>query len=173
VIHPPWEPSHRQAGQVFWESWRRSLDALEPFARRQGVRLALENLVTYAFHTIERALSLYGPEFLGLCYDSGHGHFSGSGLEQLDLLKQRLLALHLNDNDGTGDHHQLPFSGKVDWPRLAGILAASDYRGCLTLEVVQDPERFPETGRFLVEARQQGEALAALLAEHGWHSAVT
>ncbi|KKN76715.1 hypothetical protein LCGC14_0366860, partial [marine sediment metagenome] len=38
-------------------------------------------------------------------------------------------------NDGSGDQHNLPFSGTVDWPRLVRTIAESSYVKPLSLEV--------------------------------------
>ena len=46
-----------------------------------------------------------------------------AGLDWLDKLKGRLSSIHLHDNDGRSDQHRIPFTGTVDWPRLAGLIA--------------------------------------------------
>jgi len=131
IMHFPIEPPEREP---FWTRMRRPLDELEPFARSRGVRIAIENLSCGNFDTIERLFALYGPDFLGLCYDSGHGNVAGNGLARLDRVKDRLISLHLHDNDGSGDQHRLPFDGTIDWARLARLIAASPYRKPLSFE---------------------------------------
>ena len=131
IMHFPVEPAEREP---FWTRMRRTLDALEPFARSHGVRIAIENLSRDNFDALERVFALYGSDFLGLCYDSGHGNVAGNGLDRLERVKDRLLSVHLHDNDGTGDQHKLAGDGTVDWPRLARLLAASAYRKPLSFE---------------------------------------
>jgi sugar phosphate isomerase/epimerase len=112
-----------------WAPLCRSLDALEPDARTLGVRIAVENgSEPGSWRTIERLLAAYSPDFVGLCYDSGHGNIGDTGLGPLSRLAARLIAVHLHDNDGIADQHRPPFTGTVDWPRLAAILARSPYR---------------------------------------------
>ena len=145
---------------------RRSLDALAPVARRHGIRIAIENTETTAqFAAPRQLLEAYPPDFLGLCYDSGHGNLTGQrGLDELETLTDRLIALHLHDNDGSGDHHQLLFTGTVDWPRLATLIARSSYRGCVSSEAaLRQSWRGTET-EFLAAAFGAGERLAALIA---------
>jgi len=84
----------------------RSLDALAPFARERGVRIALENMGYDDFVRLRQLFSLYGADFLGLCYDAGHGNLDGQGLMHLEHLKGRLISVHLHDNDGSGDQHK-------------------------------------------------------------------
>jgi len=134
------------------------------------VRIALENLGPSSFETIEKALSFYGPEFLGFCYDSGHGNKAepGGQLDRLEALKGRLIALHLHDNDGGSDQHKPIFSGTVDWHRLAGIVAASGYtKGILTLELSIDASGLADEEAFLREARNTGVRFADMVAAPG------
>ncbi len=120
ILHMAAQPADDAMQTAFWDPIRRSLDSLQPFSRDHGVRIALENLTDGNFATVRAVLEHYSPEFVGLCYDSGHGNITGDGLDQLESLKQRLIALHLHDNDGNGDDHLPLFSGTVYWPRLAG-----------------------------------------------------
>jgi len=113
---------------------RRSLDELQPLAAKAGVRIAIENMANDAFGTLRALFALYAPDYLGLCYDSGHGNVGGKGLDHLDTVKDRLIAVHLHDNDGSGDRHDILFNGTVDWPRLAQILARSSYSKCVSSE---------------------------------------
>lgn len=113
---------------------RRSLDELRTTATHSGIRIAFENMPGDNFVLIGDLFAAYGPEYVGLCYDSGHGALGGHGLRHLERLKDRLLAVHLHDNDGAADRHDLPFTGVVDWNRLARVLAQSAYRKCMSLE---------------------------------------
>jgi sugar phosphate isomerase/epimerase len=98
---------------------RKSLDDIEPFVRRHAVRVALENMAKDDFEMLGILLGEYEPGFLGLCYDSGHANMGGEGIQGLERLKERLIAVHLHDNDGVNDQHKIPFTGTVDWNRLA------------------------------------------------------
>lgn len=133
VMHVPHPPDHDGRCGRSLDPVRRSLDTLAAPVRRLGVRIAIEN---GCFACIGTLLSEYPPDVLGICYDSGHGNCQGggTGLDALDRVKDRLVALHLHDNDGSADQHRPPFTGTVDWPRLAGIIAASSYAGCISME---------------------------------------
>jgi sugar phosphate isomerase/epimerase len=145
-----------------WDSLRRSLDELAPCGRSLGVRIAIEN---GEWPPIRALLDAYPPDFLGLCYDSGHGNVDGVGLAELDRARDRLLSVHLHDNSGTADEHRLPFSGTVDWARLAAILSASAYRKCISIESNMSHEPTLGQEEFLAGAFAAGGRLAAMVAE--------
>lgn len=118
------------------DALRKSLDELMPLSQELHVPIAVENMPYDSFIIIEKLLSEYPAECLGLCYDSGHGHlFDNKGLDHLDHNKNRLLALHIHDNNGTGDQHQPPFYGTLEWERFASILRASNYPREISFEL--------------------------------------
>ena len=134
-----------------WDMLRKSLDAIQPHADKLGVRIAIENC-RGDWDLIRALCDFYPPDFLGICYDSGHGNFIGRGLDHLDTLKDRLVCVHLHDNDGTADQHRLPFTGTVDWPRLAGILSVSAYTKCISMEPNMRNEGIPDETEYLAKA---------------------
>jgi sugar phosphate isomerase/epimerase len=162
VLHLPHKPDGAEALEAYRAALRRSLDESEPLARRLSIKIALENMENDDFEDLGRLLSAYGPEFLGLCYDSGHGNIGTSGLDNLERLGDRLVSVHIHDNDGTEDQHGLPFSGTIDWRRLAKIIAASSYQGCASLECNMRGESIKEPV-YLRQAYQAGKAVAELI----------
>ena len=145
---------------AYWERMWRSLDALAPVARRCGVRIAIEN---GNFDAIERVFARYGPRYVGLCYDAGHGNLIADGLDRLERVLDRLISIHLHDNDGEGDQHKLLFSGTVDWPRLAGLLARSPYAKPVSMETTMARYEDWEETAFLARARDTGETFARMV----------
>jgi sugar phosphate isomerase/epimerase len=165
ILHlPPLVAAEGGGGDDGLTLVRRSLDTLMPFARDHGVRIALENMSVNNFHIIELLLSEYGPDFLGLCYDAGHGNVEGHGLDYLERVKGRLISVHLHDNDGTGDQHNLLFAGTVDWNRLAGILATSSYEKCVSMELSIRNSGFTDEVAFLQRGFETGTRFAAMIA---------
>ncbi len=117
-----------------WKQLRRSLDELEKYCTGKNARIAIENLFFDEFNGISELMGEYSPDYLGICYDSGHGNMGGRGLEHLAKFADRLISLHLHDNNGFDDQHKPLFSGTVDWEKLSSIIAKSSYDGPLTLE---------------------------------------
>jgi sugar phosphate isomerase/epimerase len=154
IMHVPADPESAPV--------RRSLDELEPFCRERNVRIAIEN---GSFEAIRRLLSECDPQYVGLCYDSGHGNTAPDGLNHLESLKGRLISVHLHDNDGTGDQHRLLFSGTVDWNRLARIMAKSAYAKGVSMEVTMGRSGIQDEREFLKQAFETGTAFSKMIAE--------
>ncbi|MCX7019770.1 MAG: sugar phosphate isomerase/epimerase family protein [bacterium] len=140
----------------------KSLSELEPFAKKRNVRIAIEN---GKFNDIRHVFSRWAPDFLGLCYDAGHGNIAGDGLDELERLKDRLISIHLHDNDSGADQHNLLFSGTVDWARLAAIIARSSYHKCASMEVSMDNAAISDETAFLQCAFDTGMRFSQMI-EH-------
>lgn len=133
---------------------RKSLDELMPLLEKTGVKIAVENTGNDSYELINALLQEYPASCLGTTYDSGHGNFGEcKGLDNLEKVKDRLYVLHLNDNSGTGDPHQPPFMGTVDWERLAKIILDSPCKEKpYSFEIVMRNTPF-----FEAEAKEQKE----------------
>lgn len=46
------------------------------------------------------------------------------------------MALHLNDNDGKGDQHLMPFDGNINWDTVMKKITDIQYKGATTLEIM-------------------------------------
>lgn len=163
VMHTPALPAGQDTSDAF-DAVQRSIDALLPLVRKTGVRLAIENGGADDFRSLTMLCERYGEDVLGLCYDCGHGNLGGGhGLDHIDRLKHRLIAIHLHDNDGSGDQHRVPFTGTVDWGRLARILAASAYRGCISMESNLHNTPEAQKATFLSDAYAAGSRLTGMV----------
>ncbi len=134
IMHIPGKRGVEADDNVLQTQLRKSLDFLQPLATKQNVRIAIENVPNDDFQEIRKLFSEYPSSYIGLCYDSGHGNIGGKGLEHLDSLKDRLISVHLHDNDGYKDQHNLLLTGTVNWPELARIIAESAYDKCVSME---------------------------------------
>jgi sugar phosphate isomerase/epimerase len=134
----------------------RSFDELESFAKNAGVRIAMENLFLVPFkeedEKFERLFERYDADYMGLCYDSGHATISGidNYYHYLEKYNDRLFMTHLQDTDSIDpallgdfskvvahDAHRPPFTGVLDWDRIArGVAKAPLMRFPADIEVV-------------------------------------
>jgi len=147
----------------YTDSIRKSLDELRPYVKSRNIKIAIENIIN--FPVVDKYFSDYSSDFLGLCYDSGHGNLEENSYEWLDKFKDRLISIHIHDNDGKKDLHQIPFAGTVEWERLAKILAESSYRKCVNLETSIHNMATKDEQKFLDKAIGAAEKLSEMISE--------
>lgn len=152
---------------------------LEPYAKKFGVKIALENMWTYsneqgkalpcACSTAEdflRHLNLLDPEHFVACLDIGHAEMLGdcvSAPELIRALGKRLKCLHVHDNDKVHDLHSFPYVGNIDWDPIYTALRETGYDGDFTFEAILGYFRLPPellldsmkllhaTGRYMIQ----------------------
>lgn len=134
MMHVPCAKIHTPAE---CDAMMRTFEDLLPHMQKYGCRVACENMNGYDedYVMIDRLLAAFPEKWVGLTYDSGHGNFPVNMIDYIDARKNRLMALHLNDNDGTQDQHQPAFYGTVDWNKIARIIQESPYTNPLSFEV--------------------------------------
>ena len=119
------------------DALKRSLDEIVPVLEKYDAKLAVENRRNDSFRVIAEVMANYPAERIGITLDTGHANIDEArGLERVEKFKDRLQALHLNDNDGVGDLHQPPFYGTLDWERVAKLVAASSYTRPASFELL-------------------------------------
>ncbi|MCL1952154.1 MAG: sugar phosphate isomerase/epimerase [Oscillospiraceae bacterium] len=126
------------------ERLKRVVDAAE----RLHVNIAMENMCRPEY--LDRIFSSIDSKRLGFCFDSGHWNVFMPEADLLGLYGDKLMALHLHDNDGKEDWHALPFSGNIDWGGIIAKLKALPYGGAAALEVgIKQLEHIKEPDAFL------------------------
>ena len=107
--------------------------SLIDLAARLKVKLAFENL-----RVLEHLHAIFDCEDAsraGMCYDIGHNHCYTHDDLLLARYSDRIMAVHLHDNDGSTDRHLIPFDGTIDWKAEMETLGKSSYQGSITLEI--------------------------------------
>ena len=118
----------------------KSLTEIDSFARSCGVKVSLENLFQKDgsgindtglenIDTLEYYFKRFSPETIGFCWDTGHSIILGDeSFERCaGFAKERLSAMHINDNKGDLDQHSPPFTWTDRWEWVAGVIASSPY----------------------------------------------
>ena len=77
----------------------------------------------------------YPAEVLSFCIDVNHSNLKENLADVVHVLKDRLVTLHVSDNDGKSEKHWLPGQGVIDFPSLFQALTAIDFCGMAVLEV--------------------------------------
>ncbi len=151
-----------------WERTARFLESLAPLAGKLGVCVCIENLYTSvgghivegpgcnaekAAARIDALNERAGGEVFGFCFDTGHANLAGIRFEDfIGALGHRLKVLHIHDNDGVSDLHQIPFTftrsrenlSSTDWGGFVRGLKKIGYNGVLSFETAPSLTAFPE-----------------------------
>ena len=106
---------------------KRSLRTLDRMAQECGVRLCVENMPGFKFflgQTAEQLSELLDGTNLPVCLDIGHANTTGQLNEIIDVLGNRIMNVHIHDNDGKQDQHLTIGDGNIDFEdclkRLSG-----------------------------------------------------
>ena len=134
MMHPPYynefyDEETKKLIPARIEAQMRTLDELIPAMEKYDVKIALENLPADTFEVLPSYLKEFPAEWIGVTFDSGHANMAEQkGLKRIWDVKDRIMALHLNDNDGsTKDLHQPPFYGIIDWENTVKLVKESAY----------------------------------------------
>jgi len=140
-----------------------SIARILKIAEEFGIVIAIENTGRADYNQF--VLSELESQYLGLCYDSSHDWlYSNNKGELLKETGNRLVAVHLSDNDGVKDRHWLPGEGNIDWEKVMSVFPQSSYNGYITLEVYPCPQDFERTPQnFLRKGYQRALWLKELL----------
>ena len=134
VVHPGGgehaEPAPRLDAQV------RTLAELTDHLRGSDLTICLENCSSG--EALEPILDRTDPAHVGVCLDTGHLNLTDESQRGfIRACGPRLRALHLAENDKSGDQHNMPYArgGCVPWADIAAALADVGYAGLLNFEV--------------------------------------
>ena len=129
--------------------WVHYTSILSQYVDGTGVTLCLENLPSIApTRTAESLLQVIadaGSKNLAICLDTGHLHLTNTrgttNQTHGDFIRAAgdyLQAMHVVDNNGEKDTHQMPFSARtgVDWKDVMQGLRDVDYQGLFNLEIL-------------------------------------
>ncbi len=150
-----------------WEKTCEWLETLAPTAAEYGITICIENLYNSmgshlvegpgcnAYKAADRIDAMnekYGAKVLGFCYDTGHGNLVGlDSYKFIKTLGKRLSVLHIHENDGIADLHQIPYtftrnrenSSVMDWSGFLRGLKEIGFDGVLSFETAPVLDSFP------------------------------
>lgn len=163
-----------------WRETEAFLETIAPMAKEMDITICIENLYNSrsghivegpccnaeeAARRIDSFNERYQAEVLGFCLDTGHANLVGIDMEDFIVtLGGRLKVLHIHDNDGVGDLHQIPFTftcnrentSSTDWEGFLRGLRKIRFDKVLNFETAPVLTAFPqelkrEALRFIAE----------------------
>ena len=150
-----------------WEQTAQFIETIAPFAAENQITICIENLYNSkaghltegpccdpikAAARIDQFNQKYKSEVLGFCFDIGHANLVHLDFDFfLHTLGNRIKVLHLHDNDGVRDLHQLPFTftktrdntSSTNCPSFILAMRDIDFNGTLSFETAPVLDSFP------------------------------
>lgn len=167
VVHGLKMNEYLGSEEAEWQETERFLEKMAPFAIEKGITLCIENLYSglgnrivegpccdadKAARRIDEFNEKFNAEVLGFCFDTGHANLVGLDNEKfITTLGKRLKVLHIHDNDGRADLHQIPFTFSqtrknmcsTNWEGFITGLKNIGYDGALNFETGPALSSFP------------------------------
>ena len=155
-----------------WIYTEKFIERFAPLIKELNITLCIENLyenigghlvettggnAKKAVERIDRINDKYKSEILGFCFDTGHANLIGLDFEKfITTLDYRLKILHIHDNDGIRDLHQIPFTfsraresnSSTDWQGFINGLRNIHFDKVLNFETSPILNSFPSELHF-------------------------
>lgn len=119
--------------QEYNETGLKRLQEIADYAKSLEIKVAFENTKYKGY--LDYVIENIANENVGICFDSGHYHVHFDDELDFDKFKDRILAVHLHDNDQSDDQHLIPFDGTIDWEKIIKELKRCNYNGPITMEL--------------------------------------
>ena len=128
-----------------WD-WRVNLESVRTLlelGRKYNVKIAIEN-IPEIFPSLLRSVSDFSRfyeelgEDVGMVLDVGHANVNGRPREFMDKFRDKIIHMHVSDNDGKLDSHLGIGKGTVDWQDFAKSVKSMEFRGVVMVESIQD-----------------------------------
>ncbi|MDP8219514.1 MAG: sugar phosphate isomerase/epimerase family protein [Candidatus Theseobacter exili] len=108
------------------------------YSQKKGFTLLLENIPgSYFCNSVFNLLEFIeeiGEPKIKVCLDIGHANLRNEVISGLKVLKNRVVQLHIHDNDGITDQHLPPGEGKINWDLFRTMLKETEFNGHLVYE---------------------------------------
>ncbi len=118
-----------------------ALKILTDYIKDTDLVICLENLFGGSIvDNVDQLLAIVrqvDSKNIGICLDTGHLNLSDKNQTTfIEKAGEHLRALHIADNDGSGDQHLMPFGlGRIDFYKVITSLLAIGYDGLFNFEI--------------------------------------
>lgn len=147
VMHPSSEPvPEGEDRERHVRSIRKTLEALTPVAADLGLQIGVELLPRSCLANrpseLLRIIQGFDEETVGVCLDTNHANLKTRLERVVSDVGDRIVSLHVSDNDGDDEKHWFPMEGVIEWEPFLKALLATSYDGPFMYEArgIEDPE---------------------------------
>jgi len=146
VFHSGWKTGVSEFyPNLDWQINLRSVRTLLAVAKKYDVEISIENTPEPFPFLLKKMqdFALFYSELgsdIGLTLDIAHAHTSHQALEFIDKFSDKIVHVHVSDNEGKYDSHRGIGRGNIDWNAIAGALKRIRYKGIVMLESIEHVE---------------------------------
>jgi sugar phosphate isomerase/epimerase len=133
-----------------WLQNQKTIKRLLNIASNHGVKVAIENMpepFSFLMKSVNDFSRFYQEinEDIGLVFDVGHANLDGQIERFLSDFADKIVHVHVHDNDGTHDQHLGIGYGNIDWKNFAKKLERIFYDKTVIVESVEHVEESVQT----------------------------
>jgi sugar phosphate isomerase/epimerase len=128
-----------------WLQNMETVKTLLQIARENDLKIAIENVpepFPFLMKSVEDFARFYAGlgENMGMVLDVGHANLNRQIESLLETFSNRIVHMHLSDNDGKHDQHLGIGHGTIDWDRVLGSIKKMPYGEIIIVESVERVE---------------------------------
>jgi len=157
IFHSGWKSGVSEFyPNLDWQLNLRSVRTLLTIAKKLGVEVSMEN-TPEPFHFLVKRLqdfALFYSELgsdgnIGITLDIAHANTNQQVFDFIEKFADKIVHVHISDNEGKYDSHRGIGYGKIDWEAVAKALKGINYKGIVMLESVDHVPESIQTMRRL------------------------
>lgn len=148
-------PGHHSAISSFypgmdWHANLQSVKTLLRLSREYNVKMGIEN-IPEIFPTLLGNVDDFSRfyqeigEDVGMVLDVGHANVKGRVRTFMDKFGDKIVHIHVSDNDGTQDAHLGVGKGTVDWQDFGRAVRRMEFKGIVVIESIEDVKQSLQT----------------------------
>jgi sugar phosphate isomerase/epimerase len=142
--------SHIYPGED-WQHNLNSVRALLKVARREGMKIAIENVpepFPFLMKSVEdfRRFNDELDDEIGLVLDVAHANLNNQIQDFIKQFSKKIVHIHVSDNYGANDLHLGIGYGSIDWENVAKLVKEVEYNNIIMIE---STEHIEESVQFL------------------------
>jgi sugar phosphate isomerase/epimerase len=151
VFHSGWKSAISEFyPNLDWQTNLRSVRTLLTIAKKLEVDISIENTPEPMHFLVKRMqdFAMFYSELdsdIGLTLDVAHANTAGQTLGFINKFSDKIVHVHISDNNGKYDDHRGIGYGNVDWNAVAHALKRINYKGTVMLESVTHVQESLET----------------------------
>ena len=115
-----------------------SISTINNHAKKMDIQICVENMlkgrVGDRASDISYILKNIASDNCGMCVDTGHLNIEADIFQKTLEECKNIFAVHISDNHGINDEHNIPGNGNIDWGFLINYIESSGYSGNFMFE---------------------------------------